>query len=398
MRVSPETLQKTQLLLGVTPVGQGKRTFANILEPHLTTAGISTTRIGPENGNVLTRNVWARINDLYLAAGQPGWIQNRYDAIRSNAGGEGLLTRIANAELLDFLRTTNLPFLTVHGLWGKGAKRYFAEGDVHPEPLAADNTTTSFVPLPQTRDALKAKGTTGEIEVVGFMVPQQLDDAARVQKRIETLSQPEPTKERPLKLAFMMTGQLAHMDILQQQLLKNDKLVEWIKDGRAKLSVYLWTGQKEAEQVEKHGKRIGLNPLVTTTYQPYSEAIDQSQTPGLQIFWNSNPDEAVQGSFAMAADADVIITPLGERIGWTGDVPVVALPSVGRNPKMEENLAWTRAKGLVGPDEELNDITTTLVGDRIRTHFGRAQEVFPDREGLRGAEEIAARMQNVVNT
>lgn len=391
MRVPSETLRKTDLLLGVTPVGQGKRTFAATLEPHLTDAGIRTTRIGPEDGGILTRNLWGGINDLYLAAGRPGWVQERYDALRSNAGGEGLVTRMANTELLGFLRTTKLPFLTVHGLWGKGVQRYFAEGDVHPEPLAADNTTTSFVPLTQTRDTLRTMGATGEIEVVGFMVPPELNDATRVEKRIETLSQPEPTKERPLKLAFMMTGQLSHMDILQQQLLKNDKLVEWIKDGRAKLSVYLWTGKKEAGQVEKHGKQIGLRPHVTTTYQPDHES-------GLQIFWNNNPDQAVQGSFAIAADADVIITPLGERVGWTGDVPVIALPSVGKNPKMEANLAWARTHGLVGPDEELNDITTALVGDRLRTHHERAQQVFPDREGLRGAEEIAQRMLTVVNT
>ncbi len=315
MRIHPEA----GVVVGLTNAGQGKRTFWHSIEPHLANSetnpnGVAVQVIGQEDGGLLTRGVWTGIGSIYKHAGREGRFQDWYGRKRvSGTKGSGgqMLTSLANRELVRVL-PSDKPFLTLHGLWGKGADRFYAEGDVWPEVLAADPKTIAFVPLEETKSTLSEMGDTGEIVVAGFIVPNTLLDPERRRERLDKFSEAGPDPENPLRIAYLMTGQIAHMEPLHRNVLEDPIVRQWISEGRLKLDIYMWNGKKQSGEVYRHAKALGYDPTIVTKYRP-------DLTTGVQIFYNSDPDEAVSTSIAMANAADLIVTPLGERVGWSGN-------------------------------------------------------------------------------
>lgn len=386
------------ILLGTPRVGQGKDTFLNAVREHLeyspdNTAGMRVDIIEPQHGNIATKAMWQLIRQFYLVAGKAKPIQDIYGAVHRNTSvgiGDRLITSLANRELVRALEASGKPFLTFHGLLGKGAKRFFAEGDVFPEPRAADKRTIAFVPLEETRIALEQFGQTEQSIAVGFIVPQILKDPTHVQERIERFK-----NGGPINVAFMITGQFAnqHLDILHRNVLP--EMHPWIRSRRAKLTVYMWNSQKHALEVAESAKQLGLKARINIDYIPNAPW-------GIQICWNQDPDKAAKMSFAIASDSDKLITPAAERMPWFAYVSAIPLPVIRGNIKMEHDAMWAQQQGLIAPVGEIQHLGETLKSDfanggqRIVDHYERAQHIFLDGKLLNGAETIAQIMRNEV--
>jgi hypothetical protein len=403
---------KRGLLVAEPGIGQGKRKFALSTLPYLQDSGIPIARLETSDGNLLTRAEWEVVRTAYEMSGRPGGFQKWIGDLRAGMAKPDVkdaetkkskfknavlqrLTEMLNHELLQVLGDHE--FLSFHGLTGKGAKkRYFAEGDaVHPEPSAVDNNTTIFAPTQTVADNLIRMGHPAEkIEITGLILPKSLKNPLRVEERIKTFSQDEPTTERPLTIAFMLTGQLAHMQELHT-LLSDPEVSKWIKEKRARVDVYLWNGKKQAHAVARYASLMGLNPKVDTKYNPDSKH-------GVQLYWNDEPDTAVITTFDMIETADFLVGPPTEYVGWFAGIPGYSLNALRGNRKMETNQQWLEQNKLVTPQSKGGSFGEILLaqfapdGQPIINHYSQAHKLFPEGVGLNGAENIAQRMIEVV--
>jgi hypothetical protein len=356
----------TPFVLGLTETGQGKATGAATILPHLGEVPI----LRPSDGALPTRILWNKAHKQY----EMGPHKPNYDAMRTRGIPKWKLY-VANVELVTALNDTDTYLLSMHGAFGYGAKRTVVEIDTKVEPAIAHRRTQALVPLPETADELRAigrdRGIKQDIEVIGFLVPEELKDPLRKQRRIETFSQKEPTKENPLRVAFMTTGQFAHQDILTFQMLHDPQISEWIKNGQMKLDIYMWNSNERAAEVAKIANYRNLQAIITQNYQPYAEY-------NTQVFHNDDPLTAVRGAIHMGFQADVVISALAERVGWSLEVPFISLPPVGSNTKMLANTYWAERFGLSTPYAEVEG----------HGGFGGLLKSFFEHNGAKGRQHF----------
>ncbi len=372
-------------------VGQGKLTFKKSIRQHLPEEGVRT--ITPDQGSMLTRASWGAMRALYGRAATPGIFNELYVRGRergSSGGAGGMLVYAANREVLRELRGFTGRVLTMHGLYGKGLPhRFFAEGDVYPDPEAVDPNTHLLVPHNDTKEQIaqiaQQRGVSPEVTVTGFIIPQELLQEGRREKIELVYATGEPDEKNPLRIAYIMTGQMAHKQELYENVLGDRKVKKMISDGRVKLDVYLWNSRKTAEEAYKVAVENNLSATLTCEYNPLDPK-------GVQLFWHKDPRMAIHGKFAMGGEADLILTPPAENIGWLATTPTVLLEPVAGNPKMIANKQWAERNGLVIPGG-IGDLGATidyLIGDKgagAKRYFDQAGTVF---DGLtNGAKNIA---------
>jgi hypothetical protein len=387
---------EAHVLFGLTESGQGKATGAYTLYPFLEKPHI----IKPSDGNLLTRTIWKLADRTYRQNGTPSSRQSRYDARREEGIAEWKL-RIANRELLRVLKESERPFVSMHGLFGYGADRTVVEIDRKVESMIAAPRTRALVPLPETADELREIGRQRgikdqEIEVVGFLVPDVLKDEERKRRRQETLAQQAPTRDNPLRLAFMTTGQFAHQEIFTKHILGDKYVSDGIRNGTVSVDVYMWNSSEQAESIGHFVKdNLGLEATVNSEYAAHPSDV-------VQIFYNPDTQKAVECSMHMAAAADIVVSPIAERVGWTLEVPFIALPIVGSNRKMASNTEWVTSNGLAipyDPRQTFGDVVRYYVGLRrgaAQRHAERAQEVkdaFKYGDLIGGAKRAAEIIQ-----
>lgn len=359
MSFKHEITSENQKFLGITRSGQGKLTGGVTVLPFLEETQIIT----PSDGNFVTRALWRTAHGLYVANGIPGPHQARYDAKRSE-GIDGWKTQLVNRELVTRLDQTGAQLLSMHGLFGYGAERTVLEIDRIVEPSIAAPRTRALVPLPETALDLQTLGNNRgiigqEIAVVGFLVPEELKDDRRKLRRIETFSQEQPSRENPVRIAFMTTGQFGHQDILRNQILGDEVIRRWIHEGRMNLDIYMWNSKHHAKNIGNYAENLRLETRVTDHYL-------NDNAPGVQVFYNQDLMVAVRGSISMASEADIAVSAIAERVGWTLELPFVALPPVGTNRKMAGNLKWANENGLITSLPE-----GVLLSDKIIPFFDK---------------------------
>ncbi|HSA84178.1 MAG TPA: hypothetical protein VLF20_04820 [Patescibacteria group bacterium] len=387
------------IFLGQPGVGQGKLTGLLAIEQQLTnplinTRSIDIVRLDPSKGKRSTQLKWYAVRKFYDFAGKYEVVGRIFSQSRSETAIGKKILSFFNKELHEALALIDDPFLTMHGMYGKATERFprrrnFAEMDARaPEHYAVDASTFIFAPTHEVANAYVGLGQKrNQLLETGHILPQELLDSRRQRERISMFSQKEPTTDKPLRITFMMTGQLAHMNELRT-LLGDERINTWIREGKAQLDVYLFTGRKQAQKIAREATKQHLNPKVTTTYDPHSQT-------GVQLFWNKNPDTAVRKKFTMAGRADYLIAPPAEYVGWFAAIPGEVLDPIPGNRKMETNKAWLIAQRLIDTQEG-------TFGEKIQKLFsedGRHIQRFYEHSnrvarttGLHGAEKIARRM------
>lgn len=283
----------------------------------------------------------------------------------------------------------------MHGLFGYGARRDVVEIDTQIEPSIAAPRTRAFVPLPQTASQLleisQAKGIKDqEIEVVGFLVPDELKDIDRKKERMTTLSQKSPTVDRPVRLALMTTGQFLHQEVFAK-ILQDESVQKGIKDRTIGIDVYMWNSKQKAADTAAITQALGYETDVNTTFNAESEY-------PVQIFYHPNTRIAVETSMLVGKRADIVVSALAERVGWALHVPFVGLNG-GGNQKMRSNLLWANKQGLAVPlhlDQPFGDLLTSFFDNgknNIRRHTENALKA-DEQSGTPGLSEGARNVRS----
>lgn len=411
MGLRTEVLQrrgKPTVYTGQPGVGNGKLTGLIAVEqalrnPEINPEGIEIVRLDPSKSRLSTQLQWAAVRRIMYERSADEKRQESNRKIRE--GSQGPVMRrvmdISLASLNHELRSAlsraaragdPFVFASAHGMYGPQDSMFFEIDAVAPERYAVGRKLI-FAPTPEVRDAYveDLHHPAEQIATTGHILPEELVDAdgrARGrERRITMFSREEPTTENPLRIAFMMTGQLAHMQDLRT-LLSDEMIGEWVKEGKAKIDVYLWNGKRQAQEIKQYAQTLGLDPQMTTQYDP------DFQT-GVQLFWNKDPDTAVEKKFAMAGRADYLIAPPAEYVGWFAAIPGDVLAPIGGNRKMETNREWLSAQHLI--DEEPGTF-----GQKIKRLFStdgapiesfyRESDRIAREVGLDGAKKIARRV------
>lgn len=204
--------ENQQVILGGHYVGQGTSTFKYGLEQEFLSQQADVTVHNLRNGSPRAMATWMGIRAGYRLAPYVDSVRRKlYSDGQRQAG---ILTDYANRGFFSDLRGDE-KIVAVHGLYGIGRNRHQVGGDVYPETFV-DGKTISYVTLPQTRELLEEKShkKPKAIEIVGFMVPSELQNLQRREERQKKFAMGEPTTEDPLRIAFMTTGQFNNMDYL----------------------------------------------------------------------------------------------------------------------------------------------------------------------------------------
>jgi hypothetical protein len=357
-------------------VGGGKTAFAQMVAGELQRRDVDVKVFPFSKGNVVTRAVRLPLNAWYSKSGTPGALEKRFhsDEIRS---ADGIALRLLNREALHKARREGREIVSVSAIAGRGAPhRSSVMGDVPPEVSAADANTTAYVTLPEAETTLREKGSLSEVKVTGFLVPHILreNDQTRRNERLSKFEKGEPTADDPLRLTFMTTGQYQHIDYLKEHVLEDPLIQQWIKEGKVKMTIYMWKSKVKAYGVYKKAKELGLDTVLTSKYDPESEA-------GVQVFSRHDPVTATETSFQIANDADILLSVMGERVGWTRYVPTIALDPGEVNKNMIENTQWAQEVGLVGPQSELDNLGK-IISDQLEDPHSRLRNYYTFGEAV----------------
>lgn len=385
--------ERRPVVIGGHNIGQGTKMFVASLVPEFLGKDVPVIIHNPTG---VDRRMWGLMQTGYRLARYPG--PARWLFYGDARGKAGLVTQLSNREFLASLKGDE-HIVSVHGAFGTGTDRSVTCGDVFPDPLAADAGTTVYVPLPATKGVLKEMGEPKKIEVAGFIVPKILQDHQRAAERQMKFAIGEPDSDDPLQIAFLTTGQFAHMSYLHDSILEDPLIGEWIRGRKAQLTVYTYNDVSHAKKVYAHADMLGLEPVLTTRYEPSNEH-------GVQVFYNHDSMQAVEDSILAASNSDIVVSELAERVGWTGSVPIIGLIPDRRNRKKVNNTEWARSLSLIGPEAELANFGKTVQdqlknpGSRLRTHsevveYAQAEvtEVAAEQfELFNGAATIAERV------
>lgn len=389
-------LQSTTDVAVLLPdIGAGKRTFWRALAPELSSRTIDGQPldiqvIQPQDGSFLTRASWRAMKELYVQAGKPGrfqgWVGQRRQQAEST-GFERLLLGAANREVHRQFSDAEIPIVSFHGLFGQNLPRFLIDADIVPEPKGIDHNTSVLVPTAESAQYVQAISEHQEVHVVGFMMPEVLRDEGRAEQIIDVFSKEDLDPEDPLRVSFLMTGQGAHMEDLEN-ILRDQMVQYWIKTGQMKLDVFMWNHRKKAQTVFRQAQQLELNPLLGIDYNP-------QESYGVNVYWNPDADTAVDDSIAMVKRSHVFISPPAEKTPFGATTYPVYLDPVKGNAKMEGNLAWLLSNEVAGSSingRTLSEVIRSLCEDRgkaVEEHFVKAEEVFEGGALLNGAKNTA---------
>jgi hypothetical protein len=384
-------------------IGQGKSTIKSAILDQLEKPsdgnpnGLDVQTITPDDGNMQTQMAWQVMRAGYQSLPMQRLAQGQRGKGAQNGLNNWLLT-LANREISTVLSGTALPVLTMQGYMGLGLPRYFAEGDIHPDSAAIDEQTVYLLPHEDTRRQVeehgKKYGFVPRSELTGFIIPQELLSEDGKQRTIDVYKTGSPDSDNPLRIAFLMTGQLAHTQDLHSRVFGDEIVQQMVRDGRVIIDVYTWNNKKAAKRAEHVAQGFGLDAVTITEYDPAIQQ-DPSKRHGVQVFWNEDRQTAIGGKIAMAGMSHLLVHPPAEGAFWVTTKPTVFLDPVWANPKMEGNLNWLRHQNeiLLGPASGIAGLGETIEtlyadgGSAVERHFEHAATLFDGK--LNGAANIA---------
>lgn len=369
-------------------VGLGHHTFGMAIQDQLRVMGVDSQWISiPDATSGLVSHLyWRLARFLYERGGRGGNDTRVYQWIRERQIRDSTLLKLGQRELRRALVDYDGVVVSTHAhtaVRGRGPLILIQADILGGDDYVSQEADVVVVPTEVSRQELIDRGLSAEqVRTVGFFVDGAFPQSEITERQIRE-RRFDQLAFGPVHVGIFFTGALPkpNLDFVANTLLPS--LDPLMKRREIQVTLYTCTSQKLAEAFLNLGQSRGWD---------------------LQVIYGKTPREAIQKSLAVLNDPQkpitVLVTRIGERLGWARYIPLVPLPPV---PYLVNawgaNTDWGVANGLF-PDPSLTgDLLHLMLAKGSRhllvAQMKRGQELIDPCGAIKTARIIKSMRQKI---